>query len=58
MISECDAMMTSNTNDALHSGYVYEYTVTPISKVQSASDANGESNNVTGVSYIHNKCGR
>ena len=55
MINECDMIMTSYTSDVLHSGYIYEYTVTPISKVQ--SDANGESNNVTGVTYIY-KCGR
>ena len=51
MINECDMIMTSYTSDVLHSGYIYEYTVTPISKVQ--SDANGESNNVTGVTYIY-----
>ena len=47
LISECDVMETSYTNDALHSGYIYEYTVTPRSNVQGATD--GESQNVTGM---------
>ena len=48
MISECDVIETSYTNDALHSGYIYEYTVTPRSNVPGA--ANGTRQSVTGVS--------
>ena len=53
LISECDVMETSYTNDALHSGYIYQYTVTPRSNVQGT--ASGESKTVTGVllSYTH-----
>ena len=47
VISECNVMETSYTNDALHSGYIYEYTVTPRSNVQGAT--NGMSQNVAGV---------
>ena len=36
LISECDVMETSYTNDALYSGYIYEYTVTPRSNVEGA----------------------
>ena len=48
LISECDVMETSYTNDVLHSGYIYEYTVTPRSNLQGA--ANDTSQSVTGVS--------
>ena len=47
VISECDVIETSYTNDALHSGYIYECTVTPRSNVQGA--ANGTRQSVTGV---------
>ena len=47
VISEHDVLETSYTNDALHSGYIYEYIVTPRSNVQGA--ANGESLKVTGA---------
>ena len=47
LISECDVMETSYTNDALHSGYIYEYTVTPRSNVEGAR--NGTSRTVTGI---------
>ena len=50
VISECNVMETSYTNDALHSGYIYEYTVISRSNVQGAT--NGESHNVTGMWYI------
>ena len=38
LISECDVMETSYTSDALHSEYIYEYTVTPRSNVEGASN--------------------
>ena len=47
LISECDVMDTSYTNDDLLPGYIYEYTVTPRSNVEGAS--NGTSLTVTGV---------
>ena len=47
LISECDVMETSYTNDSLMPGYIYEYTVTPRSNVDGAS--NGTSINVTGL---------
>ena len=48
LISECDDVMeTSYTNDALLPGYIYEYTVTPRSNVEGAS--NGISLTVSGV---------
>ena len=47
LISECDVMETSYTNDALLLGYVYEYTVTPRSNVEGAS--NGTSRNANGM---------
>ena len=46
IVSECDVMETSYTSDALQPGYVYEYTVTPRSNVDGAS--NGSINIVTG----------
>ena len=46
LISECGVTETSYTNDALHSGYIYEYTVTPLSNVEGAS--NGTNNTVIG----------
>ena len=36
LISECDVMETSYTNDAFLPGYIYEYTVTPRSNVEGA----------------------
>ena len=36
LISECDVMETSYTNNTLHSRYIYEYTVTPRSDVDGA----------------------
>ena len=50
MISECDVMETSYTNDVLHPGYIYEYTVTPRSNVEGAS--NGTNLTVTGTVCI------
>ena len=47
LISECDVMETSYTNDALLPGYIYEYTVTPRSNVEGAS--NGTNLTVTGL---------
>ena len=47
LISECDVMETSYTNDALLPGYIYEYTVTPRSNVKGAT--NGTSKTVTGT---------
>ena len=47
LISECDVMETSYTNDALLPGYIYEYTVTPRSNVEGAS--NGTSLTVIGI---------
>ena len=47
LISECDVMETSYTNDALLSGYIYEYTVTPRSNVEEA--INGTSLTVIGI---------
>ena len=47
LISECDVMETSYTNDALLPGYIYEYTVTPRSNVEGAS--NGTSQNASGT---------
>ena len=47
LISECDVIETSYTNDALHSGCIYEYIITPRSNVQGA--ASGESKTVTGI---------
>ena len=46
LIGECDVMETSYTNDVLLPGYIYEYTVTPRSNVEGAS--NGTSLTVTG----------
>ena len=54
LISECDVMETSYTNDALLPGYVYEYTVTPRSNVEGAR--NETSLTVTG-SYTLIACG-
>ena len=50
LISECDVMETSYTNDALLPGYIYKYTVTPRSNVEGAT--NGTSLTVTGVCHI------
>ena len=47
LISECDVMETSYTNDVLLPGYIYEYTVTPRSNVEGAR--NGTSLTVSGV---------
>ena len=47
LINECDVMEISYTNDALHSGYIYEYTVTPRSNAQGAT--NGVSSSVIGM---------
>ena len=47
LVSECDVMETSYTNDALQPGYIYEYTVTPRSNVEEA--ASGTTANVTGI---------
>ena len=47
LISECDVMKTSYTNDGLLPGYIYEYTVTPRSNVEGAS--NGTSLTVIGI---------
>ena len=47
LISECDVMENNYTNDALLPGHIYEYTVTPRSNVEGAS--NGTSINVTGL---------
>ena len=49
IISDCDVTNTSYTNEALQSGYIYEYTVTPRSNVEGAH--NGTSTNVTGIYY-------
>ena len=46
VISDCDVMESSFTNDALQSGYIYEYTVTPRSNVAGAQ--NGTSLTITG----------
>ena len=46
LISECDVLETGYTNDALLPGYIYEYTVTPRSNVEGAS--NGTSQNASG----------
>ena len=53
LISELDVIETSCTNNVLHSGYIYEYTVTPRSNVQGATS--GKSKTVTGMllSYIY-----
>ena len=48
IISDCDVMETSFTSDALQSGYIYEYTVTPRSNVAGAQ--NGTSLTITGES--------
>ena len=50
VISEHTVIETSYTSDALHSGYIYEYIVTPRSNVQGATS--GENKTVTGFSYI------
>ena len=47
LISECNVMENSYTNDALHPGYIYEYTVTPRSNVEGAR--NGTNLTVMGV---------
>ena len=47
LISECDVVETNYTSDALLPGYIYEYTITPRSNVEGAS--NGTSTNVTGL---------
>ena len=47
LISECDVIATSYTNDALLPGYIYEYTVTPRSNVEGAG--NGTSLTVAGI---------
>ena len=47
LISECDVMETSYTNDALLPGYIYKYTVTPRSNVEGAR--NGTNLTVSGV---------
>jgi hypothetical protein len=49
LISECDVMETNYTNAALLPGYIYEYTVTPRSNVDLAS--NGTSLSIAGM-YI------
>ena len=46
LISECDVVETNYTNDSLLPGYIYEYTVTPRSNVEGAS--NGTSLTITG----------
>ena len=51
LISECDVIETSYTYDALLPGYIYEYTVTPRSNVEGAS--NGTSLTVSGVLFYH-----
>ena len=51
LISECDVMETNYTNDALLPGYIYEYTVTPRSNVEGAS--NGTSTTIMGLSHNH-----
>ena len=38
LISECDVMETSYTNNALLPGYIYEYIVTPRSNVEGAKN--------------------
>ena len=48
VISDCDVMETSFTSDALQSGYIYEYTVTPRSNVAGAQ--NGTSLTISGES--------
>ena len=50
LISECDVMETSYTNDVLLPGYIYEYTVTPRSNVEGAT--NGTSLTVIGTCII------
>ena len=50
VISDCDVMESSFTNDALQSGYIYEYTVTPRSNVAGAQ--NGTSLTITGESSL------
>ena len=50
LISECDVVETSLTSDALQSGYIYEYTVTPRSNVTGAQ--NGTNLTVTGESSL------
>jgi hypothetical protein len=52
LISECDVMGTSYSSDALLSGYIYEYTVTPRSNVKGAS--NGTSLTVVGMFRLLN----
>ena len=47
LISECDVVETNYTNDALLPGQIFEYTITPRSNVEGAS--NGISINVTGL---------
>ena len=41
LISECDVIETSYTNDVLLPGYIYEYTVTPRSNVEGAQNGTG-----------------
>ena len=50
LISECDVMEASYTNDALLPGYIYECTVTPRSNVEGAS--NGTSQTMAGVLIV------
>ena len=50
LISECDVMETIiSTDDALQPGYIYEYTVTPKSNVEGAT--NGTSVTVIGMCW-------
>ena len=46
IVSDCDVINTSYTNQALQSGYIYEYTVTPRSNVEDAQ--NGTSTRILG----------
>ena len=50
VISNCDVIETSLTSDALQSGYIYEYTVTPRSNVAGAQ--NGTDSTITGESSL------
>ena len=52
LISECDVIETSYTNDALHSGYIYEYTVTPRSNVEGASNGTSLTVHVSGTCVL------
>ena len=47
LTNECDMMETSYSNDDLLPGYIYEYTVTPRSNAEGAT--NGTSVTVTGT---------